>query len=436
MPSSETIYTKRKRIAELARNAPDMAFTSLNHYLDMEWLKEAYRLTRKDGAAGVDGKSGREYGENLEVNLQDLLNRAKSGTYRAPPVRRVHIPKGGGAETRPIGIPSFEDKVLQRAVVMILECIYEEDFYSFSYGFRKGRSAHQALEEIWRRTMVGMGKWVVELDIQKFFDTVSHSHLRTLLNQRVRDKVLLRLIVKWLKAGVLENLKVSYPKSGTPQGGVISPLLANVYLHEVLDKWFETEVKRRLNGLSFMVRYADDALLVFNHERDARRVMDVLPKRFSKFGLALHPDKTRLLHFAPRPLCDSTAPRNFDFLGFTHYWGQSRKGNWVVKRKTAKDRLTQSLRGVKEYCRRYRHEPLWKQHKDLGRKLKGHYSYYGITGNSKSLITFRYEAARVWYKWLTRRSQRKTLDWNSFYNIQTKFPLPPPIAVHSYLRRK
>jgi RNA-directed DNA polymerase len=382
MSNSETIYTKGKRIAELARNAPDMVFTSLNHYLDMEWLKEAYRLTRKDGATGVDGKSGREYGENLEANLQDLMNRAKSGTYRAPPVRRVYIPKGSGAETRPIGIPTFEDKVLQRAVVMILESIYEEDFYSFSYGFRRGRGAHQALDYIWRQTMVGKGKWVVELDIRKFFDGVSHDHLRMLLNQRVIDGVLLRLIAKWLNAGVLEDMQISYPKSGTPQGGVISPLLANLYLHEVLDKWFETEVKPRLAERAIMVRYADDGVLVFDCERDARRVLEVLPKRFLKFGLTLHPAKTRLLHFAPKSQCTGSTPRNFNFLGFTHYWGQSRKGNWVVKRKTAKDRLTRSLHRIKEYCRRYRHESLVKQHKDLSRKLKGHYSYYGITGNT------------------------------------------------------
>ncbi len=435
MPSSKTIFTKRERIAELARNAPEMAFTSLNHYLDLDWLKEAYRLTRKDGAVGVDGQSAQDYAANLEGNLQSLLDRAKTGRYFAPPVRRVHIPKGDRTETRPIGIPAFEDKVLQRAVVMILECIYEQDFLPCSYGFRPGRSAHQALDALWKQTMSMMGGWTVELDIRKYFDTVSHSQLRTLLNQRVRDGMLLRLIGKWLKAGVMERGQLSYPEAGTPQGGVISPLLANLYLHEVLDVWFERDVKPRLQGRGFMIRYADDAVLVFKHEGDARRVLEVLPKRFGRFGLTLHPDKTRLVRFGPPRPPDGPGPGSFDFLGFTHYWGKSRKGSWIVKRKTASSRVTRSLKRIVDFCRSNRHEPLATQHAPLSKKLQGHYGYYGITGNSLALGRFRNEVGRIWYKWLRRRGQRRQMDWSRFNRIVSIYPLPAAITVHSCLRR-
>ncbi|HYA45900.1 MAG TPA: reverse transcriptase domain-containing protein, partial [Acidimicrobiales bacterium] len=285
IPGSGTISTKRERIATLAREAPTLAFTSLSHHIDIEWLREAYRLTRKNGAPGVDGQTAADYEGHLEANLQSLLERAKSGSYSAPPVRRVHIPKGSGTgETRPIGIPAFEDKVLQRAVVMVLECIYEQDFLDCSFGFRPGRSAHQALKAFWNQTMGMRGGWVIEVDIRKFFDTLDHIQLRTFLSQRVRDGVLTRLIGKWLNAGVMEDGAIQYPASGSPQGGVVSPLLANVYLHEVLDTWFEAEVKPRLRGQAHLVRYADDAVICFSLEEDARRVMAVLPRRFGKYG--------------------------------------------------------------------------------------------------------------------------------------------------------
>src|SRR5215468_9243455 len=292
------VSTKRQRIAELARQSPEMGFTSLAHFIDIDWLREAYRRTRKDGAVGMDGQSGEDYAVDLESNLRSLLERAKSGTYQAPPVRRVRIPKAGSAtETRPLGIPTFEDQVLQRAVVMVLEAIYEQDFKDCSYGFRPGRSAHQALESLWQQTMAMGGGWIVDVDIRKFFDTIDHGHLRELLKRRARDGVLLRLIGKWLNAGVLEDGCVTHPEAGSPQGGVVSPLLANAYLHEVLDTWFEQTVKPRLKGRAYLIRYADDAVLVFEQEGDARRVQEVLPKRFGKYGLALHPEKTRLVRF-------------------------------------------------------------------------------------------------------------------------------------------
>jgi len=345
-----TVSTRQQRIAELAKQVPQMGFTSLNHYLDLWWLYEAFLRTRRDGAPGIDGQTAVDYEANLRHNLQSLLDHAKSGAYRAPPVRRVRIPKGAGTdETRPIGIPTFEDKVLQRAVVMLLEAIYEQDFLDCSYGFRPGRSAHQALEALWKRTMDFEGGWIVEVDIRKFFDTLDHAQLRNLLAQRVRDGVLLRLIGKWLNAGVLEDGELSYPDKGTPQGGVISPLLSNVYLHYVLDLWFEQDVKPHLRGRSFLIRYADDFVMGFTCEEDARRVLEVLPKRFGKYGLTIHPDKTRLVPFGhpERRRRDDSGPEgpgSFDFLGFTHYWGRSRKGNAVVRRQTSASRFNRAIR--------------------------------------------------------------------------------------------
>lgn len=431
--SSDTISTKQQRIATLAKQSPQLAFTTLSHYLDLEWLREAYRLTRKDGAVGVDGQTAREYEEDLEANLQSLLDRVKSGQYQAPPVRRVHIPKGGSStETRPIGIPTFEDKLLQRAVAMILEAIYEQDFLDCSYGFRPGRSAHQALDALWHHLMNLCGGTVLEIDIRKFFDHLDHRQLRTFLRGRIRDGVLLRLIGKWLKAGVMEDGHWTRSERGSPQGGVISPIAANLYLHEVLDCWFETEVKPRLRGEAHLIRYADDAVIVFQHEEDARRVFEVLPKRFAKYGLTLHPEKTRLLNFRRPRLQDgsrrgtSSRPDTFDVLGFTHYWGRSRKGNWVVKRKTASSRFRRALSAISEWCRRYRHRPVREQWAELCAKLRGHNAYYGIVGNTASLARFLYWVKRVWRRWLSRRSQRSYVRWERFALLEQRYPLPTP----------
>jgi group II intron reverse transcriptase/maturase len=429
---------RRQRIAELAKQAPDMVMTSLSHHIDIEWLREAYRQTRKDGAAGVDGQSGEQYAADLEKNLQSLLDRAKSGTYRAPPVRRAHIPKASGRETRPIGVPTFEEKVLQRAVVMVLESVYEQDFLDCSYGFRPGRSAHDALEAMWKQAMAMGGGWVLEVDIRKFFDTLDHHQVQELFRRRVRDGVLGRLIGKWLNAGVLEDGAIHRPEAGTPQGGVISPLLANIYLHEVLDVWFEREVKPRMRGQAFLVRYADDFVMMFADEEDARRVMAVLPKRFGKYGLALHPDKTRLVPFRSpnrggRDEGGDGGPGTFDFLGFTHHWGRTRRGLWSIKRRTARDRFTRAVRKVVEWCREHRHEPLRAQQEALSRKLRGHYGYYGITGNSHALARFRQAIQRGWHYWLAHRSQRR-MSWDRFNELLQRFALPRAVAVHSVLR--
>ena len=434
----DTVSTRQQRIAELAKQAPQMGFTSLNHYIDMVWLREAYRRTRKDGAVGVDGQTAAEYEEHLEDNLQSLLHRVKSGTYQAPPVRRVHIPKGTGSDTRPIGIPTLEDKALQRAVVMVLEPIYEQDFYDCSYGFRPGRSAHQALARVQQQLMRSGGGWLLEVDIRKFFDTLDHAHLRAFLRQRVHDGVLLRLIGKWLKAGVLEDGTLSYPEAGSPQGGVISPELANVYLHYVLDDWFAREVQPRLRGRAFLIRYADDFVIGFTSEEDARRVMAVLPKRFGKYGLTLHPEKTRLVAFRrplQRPACAGTShaerPGTFDLLGFTHYWGRTRKGRWMVKQKTAASRFSRAIRTIAQWCRQNRHRPIDEQHQTLSAKLRGHFAYYGITGNSVALSRFRSEVQRVWRKWLARRNGRGRYLWSRFQRLKDHYPLPMAVIVHS-----
>jgi len=434
---SRAISTKLQRIAKVSKEAPDMAWTTLAHHIDIAWLREAYERTRKDGATGVDGQSAADYAVNLEGNLRSLLERAKSGSYRAPPVRRVHIPKGDGKQMRPIGIPTFEDKVLQRAVVMLLGAVYEEDFYDFSYGFRPKRSAHQALEAVGGWLVRMAGGWVLEVDIRKFFDSVDHKHLREILRRRVRDGVLLRLIGKWLNAGVVEGLELSYPEEGTPQGGVISPLLANIYLHAVLDEWFVCEVVPRLKGRASLVRFADDFVIAFEREDDARRVLEVLPKRFGRFGLTLHPDKTRLLNFRrpDRKDGDGSGPRTFDLLGFTLFWGRSRRGKWVVKKRTAKDRLSRALRRIAAWCRGHRHWPLGEQHAKLSEKLHGHYGYYGVTSNWRGLNRFYWAVVRVWLKWLSRRSRAARSTWTWMRGLLKRLTLPLPRIKHRYDRQ-
>lgn len=429
---STTVSTKLQRVAELARGAPELVLTTLAHHIDLEWLREAFRRTRKEGAPGIDGQTAQAYARDLEENLTSLLERFKAGSYKAPPVRRSYLRKADGSQ-RPLGIPTFEDKVLQRAVVMLLEAVYEQDFLEGSYGFRPGRSAHEALEDLWRGLMQRGGGYVLEVDIASFFDEIDHGHLRALLDGRVRDGVIRRTIDKWLKAGVMEAGLYQRTDAGTPQGGVISPLLANVYLHGVLDVWFDREIKPRLEGSAFQIRYADDVVLVFTSERDARRVEAVLPKRFAKYGLRLHPTKTRLVPFR-RPTGPVEEPGTFDFLGFTHYWSRSRRGNWVIKRKTSRTRFTRGLTAIRTWCRTNRHLPVAEQHRMLATKLRGHFQYYGITGNASALNRFRYEVRRIWRTWLSHRSQRGYVSWAQFLRLSERYPLPAAVAVHSALR--
>lgn len=431
---SGNVYTKQQRIAELAKRMPEAGLTSLAHHIDLEWLKEAYRRTRKDGAAGVDEVTAEQYEADLDNNLASLLERFKSGSYYAPPVKRVYIPKeGGGERKRPIGIPTLEDKILQRAVVMVLTPVYEQEFLDCSYGFRPERSAHQALEALWHAIMeMGGDCTVLEADIASYFDTVKWGHLRDFYKKRVRDGVINRVLGKWLKAGVMEDGAIRYPQEGTPQGGVISPLLSNIYLHEVLDVWFNQEVRPRLRGKAELVRFADDFVMVFNNEADAHRVLKVLAKRFGRFGLAIQEAKTRLVSFN-RPGGKGRGPGSFDFLGFTHYWGKSRKGKWVVQRKTAKKKLKQAVRRVHLWCKKHRHEPVKEQWQMLSRKVQGHYGYYGVTFNMRGVKGFYEQVKRSWHKWLNRRSRDKDMPWERFNRLLERYPLPTPRIVHHYL---
>lgn len=432
----ENVSTKQERIAKLARSNPAMALTSLNHCLDYEWVRYAYECTRKDGAVGVDGQTADEYAANLEQNLLSLIDRLKSGRYKAPPVRRHYIEKSDGGQ-RGLGIPCFEDKVAQRAIVMLLEPIYEQDFLDCSFGFRPGRSAHQALQATWTGIMGRAGRWVLDVDVRKYFASISHAKLRELLARRVTDGVVRRLIDKWLKAGVLEAGQLSYPDAGTPEGGVISPLMANVYLHYVLDEWFCEQVQPRLRGHSTLVRYCDDFVMVFSHKDDAERVLEVLGKRLGKYGLQLHPDKTRMVDFrlrdsVPHDGGTPTMATTFDFLGFTHVWVRSRKGNPVVRRQTAKARLARAISAIDQQCRAMRHWLLREQHQRLCRMLKGHYAYYGITGNFERLASLYEQARRNWRKWLSRRSNNSPVGWAVFERVLEHLPLPRPRIVRRY----
>jgi len=410
--------------------------TALNHHLDLNWMCEAYRRVRKDAAPGIDGQTVTGYGENLTDNLRDLINRAKGGSYKAPPVKRGYVPKNE-KEDRPIGLPTVEDKILQRAVAMILEPVYEQEFLPFSFGFRPGRSPHQALDYLREQCFEQKVQWVLEVDLAKFFDTVVHRQMQELLSRRVQDGVIARLVAKWLKAGVWEKGEVSYPENGTPQGGVISPLLSNIYLHEVLDKWFVESVQPACGGRSFMVRFADDFVMGFERLEDALKVQRVLAKRCARFGLKINAEKTRLVRFG-RPSRGNGAggggkPETFDFLGFTHYWGKSRRGNQVVQKKTAKSRFRRALSSIKEWGWENRHLPLREQQHTLNQKLRGHDAYYGVTGNYSMLAELRRQVAKLWRKWLGRRNRGTPMNWERFNGILRVFPLISAKIVHSVM---
>ena len=428
---SISVSTKLNRIAELARKMPGVELRTLAHHIDMDMLLVAYARTRKDGAAGIDEVTAEEYERELKANLTRVLDEFKSGTYWAPPVRRAYIEKADGGK-RPLGIPTFEDKVLQRAVAIVLSAVYEQDFLPTSYGYRPKIGALHALSDLRQALMAMGGGWVLEADITSFFDSMDHSHLRSFLDQRVRDGVIRRAIDKWLKAGVMEEGRVTYPEDGTPQGGVISPMLANIYLHEVLDVWFEQIVQPRLRGRARLIRYADDFVICFEREDDARRIWEVLPKRFAKYGLTLHPDKTRLLYF--RKPCGRNDKRpTFNFLGFTHYWALARFGGWVIKRKTMTKRLARKLHEIWLWCRANRHEPMQWQRDRLASRLLGYYNYFGITCNWEALDQLYRGVRHAWRYWLDRRSQRAKVTWERFAVLEQLFELPRPNIVHSWV---
>jgi len=435
MDTLDTVSTKMQQIALNAERMPQVSFTSLSYHLDLEWMYEAYKETRKDGAVGVDGQTAKQFQEDLKANLENLLELAKSGKYKAPPVRRAYIPKPGSEEERPLGIPTFSDKVLQVAIKWLIEPIYETEFYDCSYGFRPNRSQHLALKSLWKRLMEMNGGWIIDLDIRKYFDSINWTYLCDILKQRVRDGVLIRLIGKWMNAGVMEDGELEVHDSGVPQGAVISPLLSNIFLHEVMDKWFHEVVLPRLHGKAFEVRFADDVMLCFESKADALRVMEVLPKRLAKFGLELHPEKTKLIDFNShrgngRDYKRGTRPDTFMFLSFTHFWKRSRKGNPVIARKTDHARLCRALKVMNSWCRENRHMKLSDQHAALCRKVSGHYAYYGIIGNYVSIKNYLCQVERIWRKWLGRRSWRDKLNWERMRaKVLNNYPLPKPRIV-------
>lgn len=439
MSGPRFVSTRLQRITELSKRSPEMVITTLAHHIDTPFMYEAWRRIRKDGALGIDEVSAKDYAENLDENLKELHERFKSGTYRAPASKRSRIPKGDG-KTRELGITTVEDKIHQKAVAMVLEAVYEPMFYDCSYGFRPRRNQHQALEALRECLMKWGGGWVLDVDIKGYFDNISHSKLREVLDKRVRDGVIRRAIDKWLKAGVMEHGQITYPDEGTPQGGVISPLLANIFLHEVVDTWFMETVKKHLYEQGEMFRFADDFIIVLQNRRDAERVLKALIKRLEKYGLQHHPEKTKLVRYIrPNPGTAKASrrkrkPESFSFLGFTFYWRKSRWGKWIVGMKTEKKRLSKKLGEIKEWCRKNRHLKLKEQHEKLTAKLKGHYGYYGITGNWRSVNAFYRGVLWHWFYWLRRRSQRRHLTWSKFLRKLKANPLANPYLPRSVYR--
>jgi RNA-directed DNA polymerase len=409
-----------------------MVFTALAHQMDEGFLTEAFYQLRKGAAAGIDEMTVTEYKVNLGERIADLHRRLVSGEYRAQPARRVWIPKGDGGQ-RPLAILVLEDKIVQRAVAMILEAIYEPYFADYSFGFRRYFSAHGALIYL-RHQCLELGiNWIIDADIRKFFDTISWEQLRTILQKRINDGAILRLIGMWLHVGVLEEGQVRNQEMGTPQGAPVSPILANIFLHEVLDEWFQKEVRPRMGGNCFLARYADDFVMGFSLKSDAERVFKVLPRRFERFGLSIHPEKSRMVQFSRPYWKRGKGPGCFAFLGFTHYWAKTLKGGWTIKRKTQGKRLSRFLSAIGDWCKENRHKPLVEQHETLRAKLRGHYEYYGVRGNFK-MLEVAYEHTRVvWKQWLRRRSSMNRMSWDKFAaTVEETLGLPQPRIVHVF----
>lgn len=430
--SAPTVSTKLARIAEQSKREPTLVFTTLAHHMDEDFLLEAFTQLRPGAAAGIDEMTVADYRQKLKENIHDLHQRLVTRRYRAQPARRVWIPKADGSQ-RPLAILVLEDKIVQRAVAMLLEAIYEPHFHAFSCGFRKGHSAHEALTYL-RQQCLKLGiNWIVDADVAKFFDTIDHTQLVTILKQRVNDGAILRLIGMWLHVGVLEEGKVISSEQGTPQGGVISPVLANIFLHTVLDEWFEKDVRPRMAGNCFLVRYADDFVMGFVQQGDAEKVFRVLPKRFERYGLKIHPEKSRVVPFS-RPFGkQGKGPGTFTFLGFQHLWDKTREGSWTIKRKTDRKRLSRFLSGLNDWCRKHRHQSTVDQHHILTSKLRGHYQYYGVRGNYKLLeVAYEY-AEQAWKRWLTRRNSKDRMNWQKWAaRWQAICPLPKPRIVHAF----
>jgi group II intron reverse transcriptase/maturase len=424
------------RIAELAKEDPKRQFYSIAHLITVEKLYEAFRNLRRKASAGIDGVTYAEYETNAEENVRQLHRRLVAGKYQVQPLRRVFIPKENG-KPRPISIPSLEDKIVQKVVVDLMNAIYEEDFLDCSYGFRPGRSQHQALDEVRRVICTRPTGWILELDIQSYFDKIVRGSLIEMVEKRVSDGSVLRLIQKWIKVGVIEDGKLLVSETGTGQGQPISPLLANIYLHHALDVWFEDVVKPRLKGEAYEIRFADDAILCFQHREDAEKVMRVLPKRFEKYGLTLHPEKTRLIEFgrhaARNAKKQGKQPESFDFLGFKHLCARSRKGGFTVHVKTIAKRLRRGLKAIADWCKQHRRTPVNQQQEALNAKLRGHYQYYGRPTNYYSIRQFYRRVCRIWREWLGRRTRGRPLRWDRYNAILRHHPLLLPRITHAWV---
>ena len=423
--TSRTMSPGLMKVAERAKRHPDKQMLSLAHHIDEATLERVYRRLRRDAAVGVDGITVEHYGEQLAANLQALRARMKAGQYRHQPIRRVNIPKENGT-SRPIGISTVEDKIVQGAVRDVLEAIYEQDFFDSSYGFRPGRSAHDAIRELNRVITRGSANYIVEADIVSFFDSIDRTKLMEMLRDRIADETLMRLVGKCLNVGILDGERYLEANEGTAQGSSLSPLLGNVYLHHVLDVWYERVVRPRLKGRSALIRYADDFVLCFELADDAQQVWSVLEQRFGDFGLALHPKKTRSFRFQPPRDGDGKGSASFDFLGFTVHWQRGVTGTWRVALRTRKARIGRALQAVSDWCRRHRHKSIEEQRLALTRKLNGHYNYFGVNGNSKALSRLYCEVQRIWRTWLNRRSQRARMTWKRFDELRRAHPLPLP----------
>lgn len=422
------------RVQERAKSKPKEQFTSLAHNLTPEALRRSYFRLNEQSEAGVDGVSVGEYGKNLEERIKDLHERLKGMTYQASPVKRVYIDKEDGSK-RPIGMPTIEDKVVQGAVVEILNAIYEEDFYGFSYGFRPGRGAHDALRALETALQKGKVNWVLDADISKFFDSIDHKELMSVIKRRVGDGRILRLIGKWLAAGAVEeDGRRIRGKQGTPQGGIISPLLANIFLHTVLDDYVDEWRKTEATGEVYIVRYADDFVIAVEHEEDARTLVACLRSRFEAYGLKLHPEKTRIIkfgrHWVEEQRRGNGKPGTFNFLGFTHIAGRDRQGKYLVKRRTVSKRLRRAISNAIEAMKSMLCTGIRTQCVRVSKILRGHYNYYGVKGNFDSIRSFYTESMKHWYKILGRRSQRR-LSWEAFNRLRQQYSVPTPKITHT-----
>jgi group II intron reverse transcriptase/maturase len=431
LSSGEVVATTLRRIAEKARKEPGFKFTSLYHLLNEELLRECFQRLRKDAAAGIDDLTKEEYAENLDANLSDLIGRLHRMAYRPQPVRRTYIPKPGSAKQRPLGIPCFEDKLVQAGLVRILEAVYEQDFIGDSYGFRPGRSCHTALRALSDSVEGNPVNHIVEADIKGFFDSVNQEWLLKFLEHRIGDQRLLRMVKRFLKAGVYEDGSITISDEGTPQGGVISPLLANIYLHYALDLWFEKVIRNHCTGYARLIRYADDFVVCLQYEQDAVKFRDDLGQRLGKFGLEVEPTKTRVVKFGRFAVQNAKAkgnrPETFDFLGFTHYCGTRRDGTgFRMKRVTARKKFTAKVRVFKEWLKKARTMKTAELWAGAKAKLRGHFAYYGVTDNLPGIKRFAAEVEKLLFKWLNRRGKRGCLTWHTFCAMLKRFPLPQP----------